>query len=47
MIPDDAVSMVELPRNRNGKVDRRALAATLAPRTAIIEWEVRRCPTTT
>jgi amino acid adenylation domain-containing protein len=30
MIPDDAVSMVELPRNRNGKVDRRALAATIA-----------------
>ena len=30
MIPDDAVSMVELPRNRNGKVDRRALAATVA-----------------
>ena len=30
MIPDDAVSMVELPRNRNGKVDRRALAARSA-----------------
>ena len=30
MIPDDAVSMVDLPRNRNGKVDRRALAAAIA-----------------
>ena len=30
MIPDDAVSMAELPRNRNGKVDRRALAAAIA-----------------
>jgi acyl-coenzyme A synthetase/AMP-(fatty) acid ligase len=33
MIPDDAVSMAELPRNRNGKIDRRALASTLAPRS--------------
>jgi amino acid adenylation domain-containing protein len=30
MIPDDAVSMPDLPRNRNGKVDRRALAAAIA-----------------
>ncbi len=34
MIPDDAVAMSELPRNRNGKVDRRALAATMTPRSA-------------
>ena len=32
MIPDDAVSLGELPRNRNGKVDRLALIASLAPR---------------
>jgi amino acid adenylation domain-containing protein len=30
MIPDDAVSMAELPRNRNGKIDRSALLATLS-----------------
>jgi len=30
MIPDDAVSMVDLPRNLNGKVDRHALAAAAA-----------------
>jgi acyl-coenzyme A synthetase/AMP-(fatty) acid ligase len=30
MIPDDAVSMGDLPRNRNGKVDRRALADAIA-----------------
>jgi len=34
MIPDDAVSMAELPRNRNGKVDRSALVAVAAPRAA-------------
>jgi len=34
MIPDDAVPMSELPRNRNGKVDRRALAASIADRSA-------------
>jgi amino acid adenylation domain-containing protein len=34
MIPDDAVSMVELPRNRNGKLDRAALASAIAPRSA-------------
>jgi amino acid adenylation domain-containing protein len=34
MIPDDAISMPELPLNRNGKVDRRALAATVAPHSA-------------
>jgi L-proline---[L-prolyl-carrier protein] ligase len=33
MIPDDAVSMLELPRNRNGKVDRRALASAISPRS--------------
>jgi amino acid adenylation domain-containing protein len=31
MIPDDAVSMAELPRNANGKIDRRALALTVKP----------------
>jgi amino acid adenylation domain-containing protein len=31
MIPDDALTVAELPRNRNGKVDRWALAATLHP----------------
>jgi amino acid adenylation domain-containing protein len=36
MIPDDAVSMVDLPRNRNGKVDRRALAAAIAAPPATV-----------
>jgi clorobiocin biosynthesis protein CloN4 len=39
MIPDDAISMPELPLNRNGKVDRRALAATVAPHSATPEQE--------
>ncbi len=34
MIPDDAVPMVELPRNRNGKVDRGALVTAIAQRSA-------------
>jgi amino acid adenylation domain-containing protein len=34
MIPDDAVPMVELPRNRNGKVDRGALVTAVAQRSA-------------
>ncbi len=33
MIPDDAVPLVDLPRNRNGKVDRQALAASVAERS--------------
>jgi len=35
MIPDDAVPMIELPRNRNGKVDRDALVAAVAQRSAV------------
>jgi amino acid adenylation domain-containing protein len=36
MIPDDAIALPELPRNRNGKVDRHALAALLRPKPATV-----------
>jgi clorobiocin biosynthesis protein CloN4 len=31
MIPDEVIAMPELPRNRNGKIDRQALAAAAQP----------------